>query len=118
MTSPYMYDSAGELSEEFAVELVDRGDVCYIFMTPDADRLNDASRVYSILCIGDALKASKLPHRQSSVVKMKFTGYAVIANRIRRKVHTFRRILNRYFWDLSAVYIGRNRFTRRSWLAE
>ena len=59
MTSPYMYDSAGELSEEIEVVLVSRGDVCYIFMTPDADWLNDASRVYSILCIGDALKASK-----------------------------------------------------------
>ena len=48
MTSPYMYDSAGELSEEIAVELIDRGDVYYIFMTPDADWLADESRVYPI----------------------------------------------------------------------
>ena len=48
MTSPYMYDSAGELSEDIEVELIDRGDVCYIFMTPNADWLNDQSRVYPI----------------------------------------------------------------------
>ena len=48
MTAPYMYDSAGELSEDIEVELIDRGDMYYIFMTPDADWLADESRVYPI----------------------------------------------------------------------
>ena len=50
MTSPYMYDSAGELSEDIAVEMVSRGEGCYfIQMTPDAQWLNDESRVYPVV---------------------------------------------------------------------
>lgn len=50
MTSPYMYDSAGELSEEIAVEMVTKGSGCYfIKMTPDTQWLSDESRVYPVV---------------------------------------------------------------------
>lgn len=50
MTSPYMYDSAGELSEDIAVEMVAKGDGCYfIKMTPNAQWLGDESRVYPVV---------------------------------------------------------------------
>ncbi|MBQ5712225.1 MAG: DNRLRE domain-containing protein, partial [Oscillospiraceae bacterium] len=49
MTSPYMYDSAGELSENISVELSSSGRGVYVIrMTPDVTWLNDASRVYPI----------------------------------------------------------------------
>lgn len=50
MTSPYMYDSAGELSEEIAVTLRSKGDGCYeIQMTPDTKWLSSADRVYPVV---------------------------------------------------------------------
>ena len=50
MTSPYMYDSAGELSEDIDVELISKGTGCYyIAITPDAQWLNDESRVYPVV---------------------------------------------------------------------
>ena len=50
MTSPYMYDSAGELSEEITVEMTPSGNGCYLIkMTPDARWLADASRVYPVV---------------------------------------------------------------------
>ena len=50
MASPYMYDSAGELSEDIAVEMVSKGSGCYfISMTPDAQWLSDESRVYPVV---------------------------------------------------------------------
>lgn len=50
MTSPYMYDSTGELSENIAVEMVSKGNGCYfIKMTPDAHWLSDESRVYPVV---------------------------------------------------------------------
>lgn len=50
MTSPYMYDSAGELSEDIAVKMASKGDGCYfIKMTPNAQWLSDESRVYPVV---------------------------------------------------------------------
>ncbi|MBQ3215796.1 MAG: DNRLRE domain-containing protein, partial [Oscillospiraceae bacterium] len=50
MASPYMYDSAGELSEDVAVEMMATGRDCYqIRMTPDAQWLSDKSRVYPVV---------------------------------------------------------------------
>ena len=50
MASPYMYDSAGELSEDIAVEMVSRGSGCYyIAMTPDTQWLGDENRVYPVV---------------------------------------------------------------------
>ena len=49
MWSPYMYDSAGELSEDIKVELQDKGSGNFtITMTPDAQWLNDSKRVYPV----------------------------------------------------------------------
>jgi murein DD-endopeptidase MepM/ murein hydrolase activator NlpD len=49
MWSPYMYDSAGELSEDIKVELQDKGSGNFtISMTPDAQWLNDSKRVYPV----------------------------------------------------------------------
>jgi len=49
MTSPYMYDSAGGLSEKIDVEMTATAPGVYsIRMTPDASWLADASRVYPI----------------------------------------------------------------------
>jgi hypothetical protein len=62
MTSPYMYDSSGELSEEIEVELVSRGDVCYIFMTPYADWLADESRVYPITIDSHVTTSASAPN--------------------------------------------------------
>lgn len=50
MTSPYMYDNAGELSEDITVEMVSKGDGCYfIKMTPNAQWLSSESRVYPVV---------------------------------------------------------------------
>ena len=50
MTSPYMYDSVGELSEDIAVEMVSKGNGCYLInMTPNAQWLTDESRVYPVV---------------------------------------------------------------------
>ena len=50
MASPDMYDAAGELSEDVAVELTAVGQDCYqIRMTPDAQWLPDKSRVYPVV---------------------------------------------------------------------
>lgn len=50
MHAPYMYDSAGILSEEISVTLLSKGNGRYVLtMTPDATWLNDASRVYPIV---------------------------------------------------------------------
>lgn len=50
MTSPYMYDSAGELSEDIAVTMVSKGNGCYLIkMTPDAQWLGDEDRVYPVV---------------------------------------------------------------------
>lgn len=50
MHAPYMYDSAGELSEDITVSLSAKGDDCYILtMTPDAVWLSDPSRVYPVV---------------------------------------------------------------------
>jgi hypothetical protein len=50
MTSPYMYDSAGELTENIAVELISKGNGNYdIKMTPDAQWLSSKDRVYPIV---------------------------------------------------------------------
>ena len=50
MTSPYMYDSVGELSEDITVEIVSKGDGCYfIYMAPNSQWLSDASRVYPVV---------------------------------------------------------------------
>lgn len=50
MTSPYMYDNAGELSEDITVEMVSKGNGCYfIKMTPNAQWLSSESRVYPVV---------------------------------------------------------------------
>lgn len=50
MWSPYMYDSASELSEDIEVELTDLGNEQYtITLTPDAAWLNSPDRVYPIV---------------------------------------------------------------------
>jgi len=50
MASPYMYDAAGELSEDVAVEMVATGRDCYqIRMTPNAQWLADKSRVCPVV---------------------------------------------------------------------
>lgn len=50
MTSPYMYDSVGELSENIQVEMISKGDGCYyIKITPDSQWLNNEHRVYPIV---------------------------------------------------------------------
>lgn len=50
LTSPYMYDSAGELTEDITVELISKEDGYYeIKMTPDAQWLNNKSRVYPVV---------------------------------------------------------------------
>lgn len=50
MTSPYMYDSAGELTENIAVELSFKGNGSYdIKMTPDAQWLSSKDRVYPVV---------------------------------------------------------------------
>lgn len=50
MSSPYMYDSAAELSENITVEMTSKGDGCYLIkMTPDAQWLNDQDRVYPVV---------------------------------------------------------------------
>ena len=50
MTSPYMYDNAGELSEDITVEMVPKGNDCYLIkMTPNAQWLEDQSRVYPVV---------------------------------------------------------------------
>lgn len=48
MTSPYMYDSAGEFSEDIEVEMISKGDTYYICMNPDTNWLADDNRVYPI----------------------------------------------------------------------
>ena len=61
MTSPYMYDSAGELSEQIDVEMIATGRGAYsIRMTPDAAWLADANRVYPIT-IDPEVKTSSDP---------------------------------------------------------
>ena len=48
--SPYMYDSAGVLSEEIAVKMASGKDGCYfITITPDDNWLNDEDRVYPVV---------------------------------------------------------------------
>lgn len=48
--SPYMYDSAGELSEDFTLQMLPSGTGCYtISMKPNADWLSDPSRVYPVV---------------------------------------------------------------------
>ena len=50
MTSPYMYDSVGELSENITVEMTSKGDGCYLIkMIPDAQWLGAESRVYPVV---------------------------------------------------------------------
>ena len=50
MTSPYMYDRTGELSENITVEMTSKGSGCYLIkMIPDAQWLGDESRVYPVV---------------------------------------------------------------------
>lgn len=50
MHAPYMYDSAAELSEDIVVSLITKGNDHYIMtMIPNADWLNDPSRVYPVV---------------------------------------------------------------------
>ena len=50
LTSPYMYDSAGELTENITVELISKGSGSYdIKMVPDAQWLSSQDRVYPIV---------------------------------------------------------------------
>ncbi len=47
--TPYMYDSADELSEDIELDLKDNGNGSYtVTLTPDAEWLNDEARVYPI----------------------------------------------------------------------
>lgn len=50
ISSPYMYDSNAELSENITVELISKGNGCYLIkMTPDAGWLTDPARVYPVV---------------------------------------------------------------------
>ena len=50
MTSPYMYDGAGELSENIQVEMIPVGKGCYrIKITPDTEWLKSEQRVYPVV---------------------------------------------------------------------
>ena len=50
MWAPYMYDSAGELSENIAVNLMGLGENHYLVtITPDAEWLRDSDRVYPVV---------------------------------------------------------------------
>ncbi|MBQ9761745.1 MAG: DNRLRE domain-containing protein [Oscillospiraceae bacterium] len=50
MHAPYMYDSAGEFSQDIPVSLTAKGSGRYIMtMTPNASWLNDSSRVYPVV---------------------------------------------------------------------
>ncbi len=49
LDAPWMTDAASAVSHDIAVEVVQKGSVAYITYTPDAEWLNDASRLYPVL---------------------------------------------------------------------
>lgn len=50
MWAPYMYDSAGALSEDITLQLLPKGTGCYMLsMVPNAQWLSDPNRVYPVV---------------------------------------------------------------------
>ncbi len=47
--APYMYDSAGASSDDFTLELIQRGNKCYVATVPDSDWINAEERVYPVV---------------------------------------------------------------------